>query len=117
MTFNTFFLIRLLLLHRSESSYEPANVCIYQTVHEPSFFFCICVFVCSWSICVGAHMMCTHVTEDFVICCRPAKDFNLDLQLSQGHGAALRGKRICMHIGPTEEDSFGGYLNGGVRDV
>lgn len=32
-------------------------------------------------------MMCTHVTEELLICCRPAKDFNLDLQLSQGHEA------------------------------
>lgn len=62
MTFNTFFLIRLLLLHRSESSYEPASVCIYQTAHKPSFFF-VYVCLCVREVSVWERTWCAHMSQ------------------------------------------------------
>lgn len=67
MTFNTFFLIRLLLLHCDTSSYQPATVYIYLTYVQA--FICIRFLssqdkaklsIINVGTCVGA-CVCTYV--------------------------------------------------------
>lgn len=59
-------------------------------------------------VCWNAHKC--RAGGDLVICCSRARDFNLDLQLSQGQieGAEVQQETILHAYGPHQEDSLGG---------